>query len=185
MGRKREFESYVKDLKQASKYKEEIDKICVKHKINEKKEFIKSTKEFLKDKNFLEMLGHKIGQLLDEAKEVNMDDEFYAKMDSFNIDIEKDYFYFDGIELYSDNCWYYKDTWHDYNEDKEDIGTIPYNVDLIGLIKCLEELEVIYKERRKEIRAEKERLAEIKKREEEAAEYELYLQLKEKYEKKA
>ena len=56
------------------------------------------------------------------------------------------YFYFDGIELYSDNCWYYKDTWHDYNEEKEDIGTIPYNVDLIGLIKCLEELEVIYKE---------------------------------------
>jgi hypothetical protein len=180
---KKDYELYITKLKKAREYKKEIEKVYIQYQIDEKKQYIKETEKFIKDIDFFIMLGSHIGEIYNYSHKVKMEDEFLKQMDLFKVEIEREYFVFDGVELYDDRCWYYKNSYHDYIEDQEDIGTIPYDIDLFGLIDYLEEFEKICDEKYKEIEAEKQRLAEIQKQQKEAEEYSLYLKLKEKYEK--
>lgn len=180
---KKDYNLYITKLKKARKYEKEIEKIYAEHQIDTKEKYIKETKKLIKDMDFLLMLGGHIGEIYNYSKKVKMEDEFLKQMDIFKIEIEKDYFIFDGVELCDDKCWYYKTSYHDYIEDQEDIGTIPYDVDLLELIEYLEKIEKIFDEKYKEIEIENKRIAEIEKQQKEAEEYALYLKLKEKYEK--
>lgn len=180
---KKTFESYKKDFEKAKKYQDKINMIKEKYSFDKKEEFIKKVNNYIENKSFLEELRRRIDELAFFANNAKIIEEFWNIFEKYKADIDNYNINFQEVELSSNGIYFYRTYAGNWETQTESIMTLPLDIDLIALLDELDVFEEKCEKQYKIIKEQEERKKQLDAIKKEKEEYQLYLKLKEKYEK--
>lgn len=182
MARKKSFETYMKNIKKAAEYQEELKEIRAKYDMDKKEALIESVKDLMKKEDFIESFVSQMCHYAMVAMDAKNVDKLIQLIESFGGEVDNIVYYFDKFSIGKDRLYISRTYAGCWQEETESIMDLPLDLDLPLFYKTLDEFEdeceILIKKIRQEEAAAEKALEEKRAKEE----YDLYLKLKEKYE---
>lgn len=182
MARKKSFETYMKDIKKAAEYQEELKEIRAKYDIDKKEALIESVKDLIRNEDFVESFVGQMCHYATVAMDAKNVDKLIEIIESFGGEVNTIVYYFDKFTIGKDKLFISRTYAGCWQEETESIMDLPLDLDLSSFYKALDKFEDECKVLIQKIYEEKKAAEEALKKKKEKEEYELYLKLKEKYE---